>query len=105
MIGKLLSGVALAALIASATTASAATVNVTIKGFKFSPATITAHVGDTIQWTNEDPMNHSSTGTNHEWDVTIAPGKTGSVVVHAVGSVAYFCRFHPNMKGTVTVAK
>jgi plastocyanin len=93
--------IALAASVASATAAE--TIKVTIKAMKFTPAEITAHVGDTIEWTNQDPMNHTSTGTNKEWDVTIGAGKTGTVVVDKAGTFAYFCRFHPSMKGTVTV--
>ncbi len=97
----IMAGLAIAASVASASAAE--TIKVTIKGMKFTPAEITAHVGDTIEWTNQDPMNHTSTGTNKEWDVTIGPGKTGTVVVDKAGTVAYFCRFHPNMKGKVTV--
>ena len=99
---KLLLLTASFALAASAAGA-AETIKVTIKAMKFTPAEITAHVGDTIEWTNQDPMNHTSTGTNKEWDVTIGAGKTGTVVVDKAGTFAYFCRFHPNMKGKVTV--
>ena len=97
----LAAGVVLAVSVASASAAE--TIKVTIKGMKFDPAEITAHVGDTIEWSNQDFVAHTATGTNKEWDVTIGPGKTGTFVVDKVGAVAYFCRFHPNMKAKVDV--
>jgi plastocyanin len=84
--------------------ASAATVSVTIKGMKFTPADVTVHVGDIIEWTNADPFTHTATAKNGGWDVSLPPGKTGSVAVDKAGTVDYFCRFHPNMTGKV-VAK
>jgi plastocyanin len=33
----------------------------------------------------------------------IPPKKTASRVMQAGDSVDYFCRFHPNMKGKITV--
>ena len=91
------------AAMAMVTAASAETITVTIKGFKFTPAEVTAHVGDTIEWTNQDGTNHTATGANKEWDVLIAPGATGSVVAQTEGVFAYSCRFHPGMKGKITV--
>ena len=40
---------------------AAETLKVTIKGFKFMPAEVTADVGDTIEWTNQDAMPHTAT--------------------------------------------
>jgi plastocyanin len=97
----MVAGLAMAASVGAANAAE--TIKVTIKGMKFTPAEITAHVGDTIEWTNQDSMNHTSTGTNKEWDVTLPAGKTGTVVVDKAGTFAYFCRIHPGMKGSVIV--
>jgi plastocyanin len=36
-------------------------------------------------------------------DVMIPPNKTASFVVEHAGTIDYFCRFHPNMKGRLTV--
>jgi plastocyanin len=30
--------------------------------------------------------------------------KSGSVTMDKAGTIDYFCRFHPNMKGTINVA-
>ena len=69
---------------------------------EFSPAQIDVKVGDTIEWVNKDILAHTAT-VNGGWDVMIPPKKSASMVVGAAASVDYYCRFHPNMKGRITV--
>jgi plastocyanin len=90
------------ALLFAVTGASAATINVTIKGHKFSPAAVTAHVGDKIVWTNEDASPHTSTAKTGECDLSVPPGKSATLVAKA-GTFDYFCKIHPSMKGQLTV--
>jgi plastocyanin len=90
-------------LTAIGSAASAATINITIKGFKFAPAAVTAHVGDTIVWTNEDPMAHTATARSGDWDLPIPAGKSASLKVEKAGVFDYFCKIHPSMKATLTV--
>ena len=33
----------------------------------------------------------------------LPPHATGSYVIESAGVVGYFCRFHPNMRGKITV--
>jgi plastocyanin len=101
LVMRIMAGVALAA--ANAGAAHAATITVTVKDMKFTPATVSAHVGDTIVWTNGDFVAHTATARDKSWDVTIAAGKSASVTVNAAGTFAYFCRFHPMMVGEVDV--
>ena len=89
------------ALIASSP-ALAATIEVTIDKLVFSPASIQAKVGDTIEWTNKDILAHTAT-VKGGWDVMIPAKSKGKVTLKAAGAVDYFCRFHPNMKGHVEV--
>jgi len=70
----------------------------------FAPTEITAKVGDTIEWVNKDILAHTATATNKDWDVMIGPKQTVKLVLKKVGAVDFFCKFHPNMKGHVTVA-
>ena len=91
-----------AALIVSAA-ASAETIKVTIKDLEFTPATVVAHVGDVIQWTNGDAFDHTATGKNGEFDVMIPANRIASVTVTNAGRIDYYCIFHPNMVGTVIV--
>ncbi len=83
--------------------ADAETITVTIDKLVFSPATITAKVGDTIEWVNKDVIAHTAT-VKGGWDVMIPTKKSASIVLKKAGSVDYFCRFHPNMKGHITVS-
>ncbi|WP_217577609.1 cupredoxin family copper-binding protein [Mesorhizobium sp. GbtcB19] len=97
----LLLGAALA-LALSASPAFAATIEVTIDKLVFSPASVQAKVGDTIEWTNKDILAHTAT-VKGGWDVTIPAKSKGKVTLKSAGAVDYFCRFHPNMKGHVEV--
>lgn len=81
----------------------AETIRIEVKGLAFSPAQVTAHVGDTLEWVNADFVAHTATGKSHEFDVSLPAGKSGRVVVKKPGKIDYFCRFHPNMTGQVTV--
>ena len=83
----------------------AETIQVKIEKLAFTPSQITAHVGDTIEWVNADFVAHTATARDGAWDVMIAPSATASVVVKADGTVDYYCRFHPNMIGQITIAK
>jgi plastocyanin len=78
------------------------TVHVTIDKLTFTPAEIEVKVGETIEWTNHDPFAHTAT-VKGGWEVTIPPGKVATRVTEAGDSVEYYCRFHPNMKGRITV--
>jgi len=83
--------------------AQAETITVIIDKLVFSPATVSAKVGDTIEWVNKDALAHTAT-VKGGWDVMLPPKKSGSVVLKQAGALDYYCRFHPNMKGRITVA-
>jgi plastocyanin len=84
--------------------AQAETSTVTVDKMAFSPADISAKVGDTIEWVNKDAFAHTAT-VKGGWEVMLPVKKSGSVVVDKAGTIAYICRFHPNMKGTITVSE
>jgi len=90
------------ALSLGAVPAQADTIQVTIEKMVFSPAAINVKVGDTIEWINKDILAHTAT-VKGGWDVMIPPKKSASMVVETAASVDYYCRFHPNMKGRITV--
>ena len=83
--------------------AEAATIRVRIDKLVFSPTEVSAKVGDTIEWVNDDILAHTAT-VKGEWDVMIPAKKTASLVLKKPGTVSYYCRFHPNMKGRIAVA-
>ena len=85
--------------------ARAETIQIKIEKLAFTPSQIIAQVGDTIEWVNADFVAHTATARDGAWDVMIAPSATASVVLKADGTVDYYCRFHPNMIGQITIAK
>jgi plastocyanin len=82
--------------------AYAETIKITIDKLVFSPAEIKAKVGDTVEWINKDIVAHTAT-VRGEWDVMIPANKSASLVLKNTGDFQYYCRFHPNMKGRITV--
>jgi plastocyanin len=89
--------------VAAAIPARAETITVTIDKLVFSPVDIQAKVGDTVEWVNNDILAHTAT-VKGDWDVMIPPKKSAKLTLKKPGTVEYFCRFHPNMKGHVTVS-
>lgn len=104
-IRRLAAGVGLAAgfLALPAPAARAATVRVEIDRVAYAPATVSAKVGDVIEWENKDILAHTATAKG-KWDIMIAPNKTGRVTLKEAGEIDYYCRFHPNMRGRIVVA-
>jgi plastocyanin len=83
--------------------ALAGTIQISMENLVISPAEAAAKVGDTIEWINKDVLAHTATARNGDWDVTIPPKKTVTLVLKKAGTIDYFCRFHPNMKATLMV--
>src|SRR5205807_2362695 len=88
-----LSWLAALALAFTVMPAAATTIQVTIDKLVFSPATVEAKVGDTIEWVNKDVVAHTAT-VKGGWEVMIPPKKSASLTLKAAGAVDYFCRFH-----------
>src|SRR4030081_1134104 len=96
--------VATALTLAMSVSARAANIQITMENLVISPAEASAKVDDTIEWFNKDIFAHTATARNGDWDVTMPPKKTTNSVLKKAGTVEYYCRFHPNMKATLTVA-
>ncbi|MDO6730364.1 cupredoxin family copper-binding protein [Marinovum sp. 2_MG-2023] len=90
--------------VALAGAAQAATHNVSIKGFAFSPSSLTVAAGDTVVFTNEDSAPHTATAENGAFGTgTLRKGETASFEVTTAGAFDYHCKFHPAMKATLVV--
>ncbi len=76
---------------------------VKITNVAFSPATVRGKVGDTIEWINEDFIDHTATAKDESFDIALAVGKSARLELTHSGAIAYFCRIHPNMTGTINV--
>ncbi len=80
---------------------------VTIKTFRFRPATLEVPEGTKVVWKNADAIEHTVTsedGAPAELDgVLSGAGKKYAVTLTEPGTYAYFCSRHSSMRGTVTV--
>jgi plastocyanin len=101
----LVTSAASAMLFGSASHATAGEViKVAIRDMAFSPAEITARVGDTVEWSNADFLDLTATAIDGGWDVVLPAGQKGTVELKVPGTVTYICRLHPNMTGTIRVS-
>ena len=94
----------IAAILALAAPAKAATIQISMENIEISPAEVSARVGDTVEWTNKDVLAHTATARNGNFDVNLPPKKTVTSVLTKAGTVEYYCRFHPNMKAVLKIA-
>ena len=100
---RLLLMTAVLALPMGAGTASAQTQRIIIDKMAFSPTEGEAKIGDTIEWVNNDAFAHTAT-VKGGFDIMLPPKKSGSAVMEKAGVIDFYCRFHPNMKGRITVS-
>jgi plastocyanin len=68
--------------------------------FGSMPADVRA--GDIIEWVNHDIFEHSATARDGSFDVDLKPGASVRMTAK-VGSIAFFCKFHPTMQATLVV--
>jgi putative membrane protein len=98
---------AAAVVLAAAATAGAAPANKTIvvDALAFGAAPPTLHVGDTVVWINRDAFVLSATAKDGSFDVELPVKGQGRTVLKKVGSIAYYCRYHPGMTGVLKVSR
>ncbi len=89
-----------------AASAAVGTVAVAIKGFAFSPAAITAKVGDVVAFTNEDPASHTATLDEGDCGTdSLGTGASEGLTFSAAGTYPFHCAIHSTMTGTITVTE
>ena len=77
---------------------------VEIADFAFSPPILTIAAGDTVTWTNADPVVHTSTSTSGAFDSgDLDQGESYSVTFTTPGTYDYLCTPHPTMTGRIVV--
>src|SRR5438067_2265719 len=86
----------------------AETKTVTIKGFTFSPATLTVSKGTKVTFTNQDSATHTVTsGANRtkdgKIDEQVSGGNETTITFDTPGTFEIFCQIHSSMKMSVTV--
>ena len=80
------------------------TETVTIAAVAFHPGSVTAAVGDTLVFRNDDPVPHTATANGGAFDSgDLQPDGTWRWVPKAPGRIPYHCTYHPNMTGVIVV--
>jgi plastocyanin len=84
---------------------AAAASAVTISGFKFHPASLSARQGASLRITNGDSTAHTATADDGKSFATgpLDPGASKTIRLSKPGSYAYHCSIHSFMKGTIVV--
>lgn len=101
-------GIAAASLVAAASTPARADapngIQMSIKGFMFTPLSLTVKAGSTVTWTNGDQEPHtvvSQTGLFRSGAIDTA--ESFSFKFDKPGTYTYVCTIHPRMVGTIIV--
>ncbi|MGN6100360.1 MAG: cupredoxin domain-containing protein [Devosia sp.] len=90
-------------LVVGSASAFAAEYTVVIDQMKFGPLPATLHPGDTIVWQNNDVLHHSATARDKSFDLDLPAHSSATLTVGAVGTVPFYCKFHPGMTGTLVI--
>jgi plastocyanin len=80
-------------------------VAVSAADFAFSPTSLTAAAGDTIEFSNDDDAKHSFTAEEAGIDEDADAGQSVSIDLGEAeaGTYDFICKYHPNMKGTLEI--
>ena len=102
--GALVGAIPVLPLASASASASPVTHEVAIRQFEFDPAELVIAADDRVKWTNLDFAPHTATAVDGEWDTGgLEKRDAATITFDATGEFAYFCAFHPHMKGTIVV--
>jgi plastocyanin len=93
----------------STVTSSSALTKVDMKGSQFDPETLTVKKGSTVEWVNQDSVDHDvtkNTGPGPRFSSgsgNLGNGDTYKVTFNTPGTISYECTVHPGMTGTIVV--
>ena len=83
---------------------------VTIKNLKYDPAKLTIKPGETVVWTNADDNDHTVISDDKDGDKplfasdNLGNGDKFTFTFEKKGKFTYHCKYHPRMKGLITVS-
>jgi plastocyanin len=80
---------------------------VLIQNFRFKPAHITIKRGTKVIWINKDTAPHTATANNGSsfHSPVLRKGQSYSHTFKTAGKWGYYCKIHPDMRGSVTVKR
>lgn len=77
--------------------------DVSIAGFAFMPATISATAGKALTFINTDDTPHQISVANGPRSAVFLRGQSASLTIDKAGEYGYICGLHPSMKGVIQV--
>jgi plastocyanin len=84
--------------------ARAAGATVTVANMAFGPASVTVGLGESVTWSFQDAISHTTTSNQGFWDSgTRSSGATYAHRFRSAGTYAYHCSIHAMMRGRVAV--
>ncbi len=80
---------------------------VEIKRFAYEPDHLEVRPGDTIIWINRDIAPHTASEKSGVWTTGRLKREQSEemIVPDPLGTVEYFCKYHPHMKARIVVRK
>ncbi len=84
---------------------AAATFDVNIEEFAFTPTTLTVPVGSTVTWRNKDTAAHTATSDRPGGfdSGVLTQGQSFSFTFDTTGTFNYVCDIHPSIEGAIVV--
>ena len=58
--------------------------------------------GDTVVFVNKDIFRHTVTASNNSFNLDLMPGARGSLRINSAGHAAFYCKYHPGMRGSMS---
>jgi len=86
--------------VATPVPAAAATHVVEINQMKYAPVP-PLRVGDTVVFVNKDLFRHTVTASNNSFNLDLMPGARGELHINSAGHAAFYCKYHPGMRGSM----
>jgi plastocyanin len=74
-----------------------------IRSMAFGPTPADLHVGDSVEFVNQDIFQHSVTDRARGFDVDLPPHARGRILLRRAATIRFYCRYHPGMVGTLVV--
>lgn len=81
---------------------------VILEEYLFNPDNLTVKAGTTVNWMNNDPVDHTVVSQPDESVFKSEPfgvGESYSYTFDKPGEYEYYCSLHPQMRGKITVVE
>ena len=77
---------------------------ITMRNMRFGPVPAGIKLGDAVMWVNDDIVPHTATARNGAFDIGLPAHASRRMNVTRAGAFDFYCRYHPAMRGRLTIA-